>query len=264
MSVSHSMMRRRRVPFGAVLLLVLALAPVAAAQSSGQGYTGKTTDGQPDLQGIWQAVNSAAENLESHAASKTAPAGLSVVEGNVIPYKPEALAKRKQNQSDGQAADPVARCLMPGVPRITYMPFPFRIMQFADMVAITYEYLNLTRFIFMDKAPAPGADVIEFYMGYSRGRWEGNTLVVDVTNFNDETWFDKAGNYHGFNLKVTERYTRVNADVMTYEATIEDPDTFTRPWKVTMPLYRRQEPNLRLLEYECYEFREDELSLQGR
>lgn len=215
---------------------------------------------QPDLQGVWQVLNSAAENLESHPASKGIPAGLSVVEGNTIPYNPEALAQRKDNQQNSATADPLARCLFPGIPRITYLPFPFQIVQFPDLVVIVYEYLNLTRFVFMDNTPAPGADVIDFYMGYSRGHWEGNTLVVEVTNSNDETWFDRAGNFHSAALRVVERYTRVSPDVMTYEATIEDPEVFTRPWKIGMPLYRRQEPNLRLLEYECYEFREDELA----
>jgi hypothetical protein len=244
----------------AVLVVCGAAARSAAQTVGGQGYAGKTPDGQPDLQGIWQVLNSAAENLESHPAAKGSAAGLSVVEGSVIPYKPEALELREENRTGGPEADPLARCLMPGVPRITYLPYPFQIIQFPDMITITYEFLNLTRFIFMDKTPPPGADVIDFFMGYSRGHWEGNTLVVEVTNNNDQTWFDKSGNYHGAGLKVTERYTRVNADIMNYEAIIEDAEVFTRPWKISMPLYRRQEPNLRLLEYECYEFREDELS----
>ena len=256
---------------GAALAFALAPSPAAAQDTAAaQAYAPpKTANGLPDLQGIWQVMNTAAEDLESHPARKGVPAGLSVVEGDKIPYLPAAAAKKKENYGKSQtanpldfnsAADPLAKCLFPGVPRITYLPHPFQIFEFQDQVVIVYEYLHLTRFVFMDPAPAPAADVIDFYMGYSRGKWEGNTLVVDNTNFNEETWFDKAGNFHSDALHVVERFTRIGPETMTYDVTIEDPKVFSRPWKMSMPLYRRQEKSARLLEYECYDFRENELS----
>ena len=257
----------------AILAVTIGLASAhvtAQAPAAGQGYVPpKTANGLPDLQGVWQVNNTAAEDLESHAAKKGVPAGLSVVEGDKIPYLPAALAMKKEKYEKSltassydfdSAADPLAKCLFPGVPRITYLPHPFQIFEFPDQIVIVYEYLHLTRYIFMDNAPAPDPDVIDFYMGYARGRWEGDTLVVDNTNFNAETWFDKAANFHSDALHVVERFTRTSPDVMMYEATIEDPKTFSRPWKISMPLYRRQEKNVRLLESECYDFREKELS----
>ena len=154
-------------------------------------------------------------------------------------------------------ADPEAQCYLPGVPRITYMPYPFQIFQLADRVVILYEYLHTTREIFTDGSRHPDMPV-EFWMGDSRGRWEGNTLVVDVTLFTDQTWFDRAGNFHSDALHVVERYTRTGRDHMLYEVTIEDPKVFTRPWKMRMPLYRRQEPHAQLLEYECYAYAREE------
>ena len=179
------------------------------------------------------------------------PGGYGIVEGGVLPYRPEALAKRKENYEKRAEADPEASCYLPGVPRVTYMPYPFQIIQFRDFpdtVTILYEYLGTTRTIFLNRKTHPDPEVLDFWMGDSVGHWEGDTLVVDVNNFNDKTWFDRAGNYHGYNLHVVERYTRTGPDTMTYEATIEDSKTFTRPWKITVPIYQRQERNLRLLE----------------
>ena len=183
---------------GVALAGALAPSPVAAqGAAAAPAYTPpKTANGLPDLQGIWQVLNTAAENLESHAARKGVPAGVSVVEGDTIPYLPAAAAKKKENYEKSLTAspldfnsdaDPLDKCLYPGVPRITYLPHPFQIFEFQDQVVIVYEYLHLTRYVFMDPAPAPDPDVIDFYMGYSRGKWEGNTLVVDNTNFNAET-----------------------------------------------------------------------------
>jgi hypothetical protein len=95
-------------------------------------------------------------------------------------------------------------------------------------------------------------------MGDSRARWEGNTLVVDVVHFTDQTWLDRAGNFHSNALHVVERYTPLSADHMRYDATIEDPNVFTRPWTISMPLYRRQESNAELLEYDCLTYLLDE------
>jgi hypothetical protein len=246
----------------AALLTVLFVMPGSVASQgpagAGQAYTPpRGPNGQPDLQGIWQVVNSAAADIEDHSPSLGTPGGYGVVEGGRIPYLPAALAQKQQNFDKRATADPETNCYLPGVPRITYTPFPFQILQFPDVVTIVYEYLGITRSIFMTgKHPDP--DVIDFWMGDSRGHFEGNTLVVDVGNFNDQTWFDRAGNFHSDALHVTERYTRTGPDHISYEATIEDPKVFSRPWKMSMPLYRRQETNLRLLEYECHAYMEEE------
>jgi hypothetical protein len=228
------------------LFFVLFLTPaIASAQAFPQ-----TTDGKPDLSGIWQVVNSANWDLQPHVGAKGTPAGKGVVEGGEIPYQPAALEKKKQNLANRATADPETKCNLPGIPRITYMPFPFRIVQTPKQVSILYEYAHAERNIFMDTPHPKGT--IEWWMGDSRGHWEGNTLVVDVIDFNAETWFDRAGNFHSANLHVVERYTPIDASHLNYEATIEDPAVFTRPWKISMPLYRRIEPDVQLLEYECY------------
>ena len=213
----------------------------------------RTADGHPDLRGIWQVLNSAAWDLEDHSASLGVPAGQSVVVGGIIPYRESALEQRKANFEQRATLDPETRCYLPGVPRITYMPFPFRIIQQADKVTIAYEYLRAVRFIHMNDNPHPPGP-IDWWMGDSRGHWEGNTLIVDVIHFNDRTWFDRAGNYHSEALRVVERYTPTGPNLLLYEATIEDPNVFTRPWTISMPLYRRQEQDLELLEYQCHAY----------
>ena len=234
----------------AVALIVGVLAPVTVGA---QGYKApRTREGQPDLQGVWQTVNTAAWDIQDHNASLNVPAGAGVVEGNEIPYQPSALAKKQENYKNRATLDPEKKCFMPGVPRVTYMPYPFRIFQTKDYVAIFYEYIHVQRIIHTNGTKHP--EEIPFWMGDSRGRWEGDTLVVYTTNFTDKTWFDRAGNFHSADLHVVERFTRTGPDHIRYEATIEDPKVFTRPWKMSMPLYRRQEPNIQLLEYECYAY----------
>jgi hypothetical protein len=228
---------------------VLSLAPVAG---QGGGLT-RTPDGKPDLQGIWQVVNAAAWNIQDHAAQKGVPAGRGVVEGNAIPYQSWAADKQKQNFQSRATTDPENECFLPGVPRITYMPYPLQIVQTPDYVAIAYEYVHAFRIIYTNGTPHPKGP-LEFWMGDSRGHWEGNTLVVDVVHFNDATWFDRAGNFHSDALHVVERYSAAGPNHLTYDVTIEDPKVFTRPWKMSMPLYRRQEKGAQLLEYECYAF----------
>ena len=220
----------------------------------------------PDLSGIWQTMNTASWNLEGHTASKMPvtnilgalggiPAGMSVVEGGEIPYLPEALEKRDQNRSDWTNLDPVAKCYIPGVPRSTYMPWPFQILQTDTEIFVAYEFGSNSRTIFMDR---PGTEApLPSWMGYSLGHWEGETLVVNVTKQVPDTWLDASGNYHGPNLVVEERYTLIDENHMQYEATIDDPDVFSRPWKIKIPLYRRMEGGARLLEYKCVEFGED-------
>jgi hypothetical protein len=250
---------------GAGALLIAGVSRPATGQTSAaasRAYTPPTTQhGHPDVQGIWQVMNTAAWDVQDHPAQLfpglpprfSMPAGQGVVEGNDIPYQQWALTKKSENHANRLTADPEARCYLPGVPRITYMPYPFQIFQFSDRVVILYEYLHTTREIYTDGRPHPRGPV-EFWMGDSRGRWEGTTLVVDLIHFTDQTWFDRAGNFHSDALHVVERYTRTGPDHMLYEVTIEDPKVFTRPWKMSMPLYRRQDRNVQLLEFECYAY----------
>ena len=230
--------------------VALWLAPVPAA---GQAVP-RTSDGKPDLSGIWQAVNAAAWNILPHPAQPGVPAGLGVVEGDEIPYNAAGAAKQRENFANRATADPESKCWLPGVPRVTYMPFPFQIFQTPTQISILYEYAHTVRNIFMN-SPHPRGP-IEWWMGDSRGRWEGDTLVVDVVHFNSETWFDRAGNHHSEQLHVVERYTPISATHINYEVTIEDPKVFTRPWKMSMPLYRRMDRRMQILEYECYAFDE--------
>jgi hypothetical protein len=219
----------------------------------------RTPDGKPDLSGIWQVLNAADVNIQDHSASSDGPAGQAVVVGNELPYKPEALKKKQENYEKRMTEDPVRNCFLPGVPRITYVPFPFQILQAPGHVAFMYEYVHTTRLIYTDGSKH--RPDVEFYMGDSRGHWEGDTLVVDVTDFNNETWFDRVGNYHSDELHVVERYKRLGPDHMQYEATIEDPKVFTKPWKMQMLLYRRKEANAQILDYQCYAFDHDKKGL---
>ena len=264
-------MRRgvRDAMFASVTAAVLAatvawqLAPVAT-QTPG-ARPARTSDGKPNLNGIWQSLNSANWDLLDHparqgpvvtlGASFSSPAGQGVVEGNEIPYKPEALAKKKENQANWAKLDPEIKCYMAGVPRANYQGFPFQILQTPTYIHVAYEFASAYRAIHMDpKRPPPGIDM---WMGFSRGHWEGDTLVVDVTGFTEQSWFDRAGDFHSDALHVTERYTLTDPDHINYEAVIEDPNVFTRPWKISMPLYRRVEKNAQLLEYKCPEFAEE-------
>lgn len=224
----------------------------------------RAADGHADLNGIWQAVNTANWDIQDHPAKQgpvialgaafSTPAGAGVVVGNEIPYQPWALEKKKQNAAQWMTSDPEIKCYLPGVPRATYMPYPFHIVQSRDTILMAYEFATASRIVRMTKTEdAP----IDSWMGWSRGRWEGETLVVDVTGFNDQTWFDRAGNFHSEALHVVERYTRTGPDHLLYEATIEDPKVFTRPWTISMPLYRRAEKNAQVFEYKCVEFAEE-------
>ncbi len=215
-----------------------------------QTYTPpRTPEGQPDLQGIWQVRNTANWDIQDHAGSYKTPAGIGVVEGGELPYRPDALAQKKKNFENRLTNDPVEKCYLAGVPRTTYLPFPFEIWQTPEAVVILSEYVHTWRWI-----PTTKVDRYEGYeswMGDSRGRWEGDSLIVETAGFNDQTWFDHAGNFHSDALKVTERFTRTDADTIDYEVTIEDPKVFTRPWKMRMPVYRHKGMT-RVLESECY------------
>jgi hypothetical protein len=232
----------------------------------------------PDLNGIWQAFTTANTDIEDHAAQSGPhpellgaygawPGGQSIVEGGEIPYQPWALEKRKQNfenrlkvdvSSDAKwhdLGDPEAKCYMPGVPRAAYTPMPFQIVQGSSpYILMTYEYASAVRIV---RFNWEGETPHDSWMGWSRGSWDGDTLVVDVTGLRPETWFDRAGNFHSEALHVVERYTPVTPYHLMYEATIEDPKVFTRPWKMSFPIYRRLERNVQLLEFKCQPFTEE-------
>ena len=220
-----------------------------SAQTTAATQIPRMPDGRPNFQGIWQVRNRAGYNLEDHHARYRMPASRSVVEGGTIPYQEWALKKRDENFANRYQDDPFGKCYMPGVPRVMYIEFPFQVFQSSTHVAMTFEWTNVHRLIYTNGSkPVEG---IEFWMGDSRGRWEGDTLVVEVTNHNDKTWFDMSGNFHSEALKVTERYSLMDADTMRYEATMEDPKVFTRPWTISMPIYRVKDMGDRILEYQC-------------
>ncbi len=222
--------------------------------------------GQPNINGVWQAMNSANWNLEAHSAEAlkgfwqlgslaAIPAGQSVIDGDgKIPYKPEALAKRDANRAGWPKSDPETNCYLPGIPRATYMPFPFQIVQGGGNILFVYSYATANRIVYMSNHQQPPVDT---WMGWSNGHWDGDTLVVENTGFNDSTWFDRAGNYHSGALKVTERFTPVDESHMNYSATIEDPNVFTRAWTIRMPLYRNIDPLAEVFEFKCVPFVEE-------
>ena len=222
-------------------------------------------DGNPDLNGIWQAIGTAHWDLQDHEASAglpemgaigAVPPGQGVVVGGEIPYQDWALEQKQENWANRLGADPETKCYLPGVPRATYLPYPFQILQGTGKIMIVYGYAEANRTIHMDKETPEAAPLVT-WKGRSHGRWEGSTLVVDAQDFNGEAWFDRAGNFASSSLKVTERYTPISPDAMMYEATIEDPAVFTRSWQISMPLYRRLESNARVVEYKCVEFSEE-------
>jgi hypothetical protein len=229
--------------------LAVGLFAVLCESSPAQQSLPRTADGKPNLQGIWQARSAAAVDLQDHAARPGMPAGRGVVEGGAIPYQPWAAAKKQENFTMRQTADPVGKCYFPGVPRIMYLDYPFQIFQTPEHLAITFEWSQVYRLIYTNGKPTPH-DGIDSWMGDSRGRWEGDTLVVQVKGQNDKTWFDMAGDFHSDALDVTERYTMRDADTIQYEATIQDPKVFTKSWKISMPLIR-QKDKARILEYQC-------------
>ncbi len=267
-----------RRSFGTALLFVVCTlftsASIADTYKAPRGPDGV----HPDLNGIWQALNTANYNIEMHTASHSmqlregpmgplpavktlylgavgaVPPGLGIVVGGKIPYTPEALAIKQENHANWIDRDPEVKCFLPGIPRATYMPQPFQIFQSADSVFMAYQYAGATREVYMED---PGEAPIDSWMGWSHGTWDGDTLVVKVTGQVADTWLDRAGNHHSSTMVVTERYTPMSPHHMQYEATIEDPATFTTPWTIRMPLYRRMEDNAQLMEFRCVEFVEE-------
>ncbi len=252
-----------RIVSGAVVLAGLQLAVIPSAGQVPAAPAVKTADGKPNFNGIWQAVNTANWDLEDHSPRAglpqlgvigVAPPGQGVVEGGEIPYQPSAAKKKQENFRNRMSADPEAKCYPPGVPRATYLPYPFQMIQSPKTIFIGYGVGDFSRKIHLDKVEPPPIDT---WMGRSHGRFEGQTLVVDVTGLNGQSWFDRAGNFASENVHIVERYTLITPYHIQYEATIEDPTVFTRPWKISMPLYRRMEKNIEMLEFKCVEFSEE-------
>jgi len=247
---------------------------VSAAQAQPKLDRPTRISGHPDFNGVWQALNTAYWNLEAHSveappgspgsagspgsnvfwqlgAIAAIPAGRSVVRGGTIPYVPEALKKRNENRANWPAADPEAKCYMLGVPRATYHSFPFQIFQGAGDLLMVYPFAAANRIIYMkDHSELP----VDSWMGKSNGTWEGDILVVTTTAQNADTWLDRAGNHHSNKLTVTERFTLLGPNHIWYEATLDDPLTYSRPWTIEMPLYRVIEENAQLLEHKCVPF----------
>jgi hypothetical protein len=271
----------RVVAIGAAgLAVVVFLAgTTVVGQGTYQAPRSPYADGTPDLSGIWQAMNTANWNLEDHPMSEYhlsnwrlgalfgVPAGQSYVEGGTIPYTTAALATRKEKFEarlladvyQPELGDPELKCYLPGTPRATYMPYPFQITQTSRFIHLKYTFANADRIVHMqDHRPSS----VDTWMGWSNGSWDGDTLVIEVTGFHGYGWLDRAGNFIANGTKVTERYTRTGPDHMMYEVTLEDPEIYTRPWKIKMPLYRNVEPNAQILEYRCVELSEE--ALYGR
>jgi len=268
----------RSLPTIAVLAAIVVLV-IAASRLTGQsaGAVPTMPDGKPNLSGIWQAVNTAYWDLEGHAGSPAPKEGFElgavgaippgpgvVVEGR-IPYTTEARAKREENRKNWPKLDQEVRCYLPGIPRATYLPYPFQIFQNQDRIVFTYQYSYARRVVNMGK---PVEAPIDTWMGWQNGRWDGNTLVIENTAFIDPPemrpgegaiggWLDRTGNFHTSALKVTERFTPVDATHLKYEATLEDPSVYTRPWTISMPLYKRIEPDATILEFKCPEYVEE-------
>ncbi len=277
----------RRFTLPAIFTTALgALVALTALPAEGQTTrVPRTSGGKPDLSGIWQAMTSANYDIEPHDAKAAmawragpvvpvpakevvalgavgaVPSGRGIVVGGEIPYQPAALAKKKENQENWLARDPEVKCYLPGVPRATYMPFPFQILQSEKAFFISYEYAGAVRQVYLKD---PGPPQTDSWMGQSVGRWEGDTFVVTVSGFNDGTWFDRAGNHHTEALTVVERYSMMDRDHIRYEATMTDPQTFTRPWTIRLVLYRHVEPDARLGQFKCVEFVEELLYGQLR
>jgi hypothetical protein len=257
---------------------LFAAAALPLSSQAPRGSVPRTASGKPDLNGIWQVLNTANYDLEPHQARPalamrpgpvvpvpakevlafgavgSVPFGLGVVDGGEIPYQPEALAKKKENQENWLTRDPEIKCYLPGVPRATYMPFPFQIFQSDKAFFIAYEYAGAVRNVYLEN---PGPPQVDSWMGQSVGRWDGDTFVIEANGFNDQSWFDRAGNHHSEAMKVVERYTMTGPDHIQYEATIEDPKVFTRPWTIRMPLYRHVNKDARLGQFKCVEFVEE-------
>ncbi len=257
---------------------ILALLLGAAGACAPDDGIPRTPSGRPDFNGIWTALGNAYWDIEPHMARPalamqdgpvvpvpatevvalgavgSVPSGQGIVVGGSIPYLPEALERRDENRERWLERDPEIRCYLPGVPRANYMHFPFQIFQSESKFFIAYEYAGAVRDIYLED---PGPPQVDSWMGQSVGHWEEDTFVVTVNGFNGQTWFDRAGNHHSYRLVVTERWTMLGSDHLMYEATMEDPETFSEPWTIRLPLYRNVDPDARLGQFKCVPFVEE-------
>jgi hypothetical protein len=250
-------------PLLASFLFCALLAATACSQGSGPTEIPRLADGKPDFSGVWQALTTANWNLLTHGASAgppeygtllATPPGYGVVDGDEIPYLPAAAEQQRRNYENRFKEDPEVKCYMPGVPRANYLPYPLQIFHSADRMLIAYQYAGAARIVNFG-APQPSA--IDSWMGVSNARWEGDTLVVEVSGFNGLAWLDRAGNHASSALRVVERYTLVDADTIDYSATLEDPQTFARPWSMRFRLYKNSDPRAHLMEFKCVPFTEE-------
>ena len=258
-----TLIQKQIAKLGLFILLGIFSITQVAAQS---GEIPRTPSGKPDLSGIWQAMTSAHYDVEPHAASEGAhpglmgaisatPAGLGIVEGGRIPYNEQSLRVRDANKASALENDPLTKCYMPGVPRANYMPFPFQIVQSEGVILIAYEVAESNRIVYVDQPELESQ--VDAWMGHSNAHWEGDTLVIRVSGQMPDTWFDRSGNHHSYEMVVEERWTATGADHVQYEATITDSNTFTAPWTISFPLYRHVADNMQLLEFKCAEFAEE-------
>ena len=241
----------KRVNRASAVLLVLIAGSTSVAAAAREKLP-RLHSGRPDFSGIWQTTSAADYDLEPHSARKDAPPGPGVVEGNVIPYLPAALEQKKRNFESRDTQDPRLKCWMLGTPRGIYYPEPFQILQRDSDVTLVFQFGHSVRTIFTNGTLHPQATDNEFYLGDSRGHWEGDTLVVDVTDFNEDTWLDRAGNFHSPQLHVIERWKFLDANTIEYQATLEDPLVFSRPWSLSVILHRHREKNFQLIENYCF------------
>ena len=243
-------------------VLCVAILPLIAQTPTSAFRPPRTPDGQPNLMGIWQVMSTAHYNVEPHGPSLGIPAGLGVIvdpaDGR-IPYRPEALTKRNENFRNRAKLDPHEKCYKPGTPHMMYLPFPLQIIQTPTQVTVLSEYVHNTRHIYLTRKSHWPPDSVDLWNGDSIGRFEGDVFISDVANFNGQAWLDRSGNFHSDALKVIERFRLIDADTIQYEATLEDPKTYTRPWTMRLLLYRHKEPRFRILEYECHAYRDDSL-----
>jgi hypothetical protein len=247
-------------------VLIIAAAPsIAAAQDPERPGS---INGHPNLSGIWQALGPAHWNLEAHSAAElddfwelgalaAIPAGSSAVVGGEIPYLPEALAKRDENRAGWPATDPEAACYLPGIPRAMYMPYPFEIIQSDDDIFMFYTFASANRQVHVANPRTYEEVPVDTWMGWSNGRWDGDTLVIETIAQDDRTWLDRAGNHHSYMMTVTERLTLLTPNHIQYEATIDDPLVYSEPWTIRLPLYRDVSANAELLEFKCVPFSEN-------
>jgi hypothetical protein len=264
------------------LLIVVCLSITLFTQSvtaQQQSYEPpRLSSGKPNFSGVWQVLNSANFNLEARPAQAAmlmregpvvpvpakevvalgaigaVPASIGVVDEGKIPYQSAALKQRQQNRADWLEKSPEIKCYLPGIPRATYMPYPFQILHNDDALFFSYEYAGAVRDVHLSN---PGPAPIDSWMGQSWAEWDGDTLVIHTDGFNGQTWLDRAGNFHSDLLKVTERFTRTSDYTTHYQAKLEDESVYTKPWSISMELYKRVGVDDRIMQFNCVEFVEE-------